>query len=140
MGLEVEDSGPKLPPTFSGEAIEVRFPDVEIADPNSKAVTKMPFRLVAFPHWVYKVYLNDAEYEVLGMDLVKGLQIELAAQNRYLQIVDINHKFLYHGMEFPQMRFGRPPKRDDNIGRWKFKRVFYDDGRPQSWEVVEETN
>jgi hypothetical protein len=62
MGIKKEDKKPKLPPVFTGNAIEVRLPDVQV---NNKV---HQWYIVTYPDWVHCVYIEDKMYNVLGND------------------------------------------------------------------------
>lgn len=133
MGLEVddmpEDNGP---PIFTGEALNIRFPDVDVMQPNGK-MKLQSVSVVCFPHWIYKVNINNVTYDLRGTELQPGMFIEL--KDKLLLIMDIT-KVLYHGMEIPAVPIARPPKPEDsqNLLDVKFTRLFFDDGHIE-WKI-----
>jgi hypothetical protein len=125
VGLEKEPpKKPKLPPVFTGEAVEIRFPDVVINN-KPKEVS-----VVTFPDWVHKVYVDDQIYEVLGKDLEIGMAFPI--DGGFVPIIDVNKHLLYHGMQLKNM-IGDPCD-PASITRFKFKRTFKEDGT-QGWEI-----
>jgi hypothetical protein len=127
MGLEKEPPSKKskLPPIFTGEAIEIRFPDVIV---NNK---KQEFNIITFPDWAHKVYVDDQIHEVLGKDLEIGMAFTI--DGMFIPIIDINKSVLYHGMQIQNLKIGEPCD-SSSIERKKFKRCFKEDGT-QYWEI-----
>jgi hypothetical protein len=128
MGLE-KDERPKGPTMFTGEAIDVRLPDIQ-ERPGGKPQT---WRMICFPHWLYKVYVEDTTYEVLGSDLEIGMAFIM--DGNFIPIIDINKKQLYHGIErcnVPECKRNDDPTRK----RLKFKRGFKENG-DQFWDITE---
>jgi len=127
MGLEIdiEDNGP---PIYSGTIKSVRLPDATIANPNG-TVEKHPIYINAFPHWIYKVYIEDKSYNVKGADLQEGMP--LVFDGKYFLIINVT-EMLYHGLEVPTIQgIGYPPNDEKTH---KFKRVI--DGERQYWEEI----
>jgi hypothetical protein len=124
MGLEKTPKKPKLPPVFTGEAIEIRFPDINL---NGKT---QEFRVITFPDWIHRVYVDDQMYDVLGEDLEVGMAFPY--EGIFIIITDLDKKYLYHGLQVSN-RIGNPCDPKEYIRR-KFKRTFKEDGT-QAWEI-----
>jgi hypothetical protein len=124
MGLEKEPLKRKLPPIFTGEAIEITFNHFL---PNEKV---QQLKVVTFPDWAHEVYVDDKIYKVLGKDLEIGMAFTY--EGIYIPIVQIDKQFLYHGLQL-QNNLGFPCE-PSKIQRKKFKRQFKEDGT-QYWEI-----
>jgi len=131
MGIEIEELPPQGPPIFTGKALSIRFPDIDVPTPDGK-IRRQPVYVTTFPHWIFRVHLNDDVFEIKGEDLQVGMPLEFNGQ--YLFITGIE-KIDYHGMEIPTAPIARPPKTTDNLQKYSFKRIFYDDNRT-AWEVT----
>jgi hypothetical protein len=125
MGLEREPpKKSKLPPVFTGEAIEIRLPDITVNNRTQQ------LKIVTFPDWLHKVYVDDKMYDVLGKDLEIGMAFPF--EGIYVPIIDIDKKVLYHGMQMPNP-LGLPCNPSE-VKRKKFKRSFKKNGT-QFWEI-----
>jgi hypothetical protein len=127
MGQKKEDKKKPLPPVFTGEAVCITFPDLQLPDKS-----RHPFRVTTFPHWIHSVYVGDQVYEVLGKDLEIGMAFMI--DGHYLQIIDLDKRYLYHGMEIQMPKLGQPCNPRD-YPTYKFVRVF-DKDNVQRWEVT----
>jgi len=125
-----EDLGPSI---FTGNAIEVWFPDAEITiqTPNGPKPILKPQRSVTFPHWVHIVLINGEEINVLGENLEISMVLNIEGQ--YIPIKKLNKEFLYHGLEEPPVNIGRPQYASEHVFKYKFTLKFHEDGS-QKWE------
>jgi hypothetical protein len=127
MGLEKDDEPTKEEPIFSGNAISIRFPDME--DQEGHAVR---FETVTFPDWVHSIYINDKIHKVLGRDLEIGMPFMISGN--YVPITDINKEYLFHGLMRPRHKVGNFCDPSE-ITRMKYKRLLFEDGT-QGWELI----
>jgi len=133
MGLEVDTPlEPLGPPIFTGKALSIRFPDVEVMQPNGK-LKLQEVRVTNFPHWIFKVNINNQVYDLKGSELQNGMFVEF--KEKLLMICEIN-EIDYHGMEIPSIPLARPPLKTDEDSNIKFERLFFDDGRIE-WKISE---
>lgn len=128
MGLEVDDiPEDKGPPIFTGNAIDMRFPDFfdDKQQPHQLWIK-------TFPKWAHVVYIEDKNYEVLGEDLQIGMAFTINGQ--LVPIIDVK-PVLYHGMmiQRPQLGFPCDPFK---VKKYDFKRTVDQDGINR-WEIKE---
>lgn len=137
MGLEVippEDDGPAI---FSGEAIYLEFPEITIMGTSKRGLPqpqKYRPHTIAFPHWKYRVSLNNKDYDIRGKDLQSGMPLKVG--DEYLVISTLDNKQLFHGLEIDDLKCGEPAR--DKIPELEIKRKYFDDGHLE-WEVSQKS-
>ena len=127
MGLEKEDNNKKNNNIFTGEALDLRFPDYE--DEKKKL---HQIWIKTFPDWGHSVYLEDKLYNILGKDLQVGMAFLM--NGTLFPIIDIK-KILYHGLMIQEPRLGVPCD-PSKLKKYNIKRIVDQEGFNR-WEIEE---
>jgi len=133
MGILNNTEESDLPPIFTGNALDIKLPDIQIGKRPGGEPVFQSNTFISFPHWIFNVYLNDQEYEVLGENLQSGMP--LGINGHFFPITKIN-KILYHGIE--ESPVGRPIEEGEIMPKLKINREFEND--KQVWKILNKEN